>query len=112
MARAATTTDAFTAIAETSRREILTALSTGEASVGDIVERLGLPQPQVSKHLGVLRAVDLVRCRTVGRRRLYRVNGHALRPVHDWIRGFEALWNDRLDRLDDMLAGLQQEDAP
>lgn len=112
VARAATTTDAFNAIAEASRRDILSALSTGEAGVGEIVDRLGLPQPQVSKHLGVLRAVDLVRCRSVGRRRLYRVNGAALRPVHDWVRGFEALWNDRLDRLDDLLNELQQEDTP
>ena len=86
MARAATTTDAFNAIAEASRRDILVALAGGEAAVGEIVERLRLPQPQVSKHLGVLRTVDLVRCRTVGRHRLYRVNGAALKPVHDWIQ--------------------------
>ena len=112
MARAATTTDAFNAIAESSRRDILVALAGGEAAVGEIVDRLQLTQPQVSKHLGVLRTVGLVRCRTVGRHRLYRVNGAALRPVHDWIRGFEALWNDRLDRLDDLLTELQQEDIP
>ena len=115
MARAATTTDAFNAIAEASRRDILVALAGGEVAVGEIVDRLRLSQPQVSKHLGVLRAVDLVRCRTVGRRRLYRLNGAALRPVHDWIRGFEALWNDRLDRLDDLLtelSQLQQEENP
>jgi DNA-binding transcriptional ArsR family regulator len=111
VARAATTTDAFNAIAEASRRDILMALSSGEAAVGEIVERLRLPQPQVSKHLGVLRTVDLVRCRTVGRRRLYRVNGAALRPVHDWVRTFEIHWNDRLDRLDDLLTELQQEDT-
>jgi DNA-binding transcriptional ArsR family regulator len=112
MARAATTTDAFNAIAEASRRDILVALAGGEAAVGEIVDRLQLSQPQVSKHLGVLRTVDLVRCRTVGRHRLYRVNSAALRPVHDWIRGFEALWNDRLDRLDDLLTELKQEDTP
>jgi DNA-binding transcriptional ArsR family regulator len=115
VARAATTTDAFNAIAEASRRDILVALAGGEVAVGEIVDRLRLSQPQVSKHLGVLRAVDLVRCRTVGRRRLYRLNGAALRPVHDWIRGFEALWNDRLDRLDDLLtelSQLQQEENP
>ena len=67
MARAATTTDAFNAIAEPSRRDILEVLADGEAAVGDIVDRLQLTQPQVSKHLGVLRTVDLVRCRTVGR---------------------------------------------
>jgi DNA-binding transcriptional ArsR family regulator len=111
VARAATTTDAFNAIAEVSRRDILEILSVGEAAVGDIVEQLRLSQPQVSKHLGVLRAVDVVRCRTVGRQRLYRVNGAALRPVHDWVRSFEAHWNDRLDRLDDVLVELQQEDT-
>jgi DNA-binding transcriptional ArsR family regulator len=112
VARAATTTDAFNAIAESSRRDILVALAGGETAVGEIVDRLRLSQPQVSKHLGVLRAVDLVRCRTVGRHRLYRLNGAALRPVHDWISGFEAQWNDRLDRLDDLLTELQQEENP
>lgn len=100
----------FNAIAEVSRRDILEALSGGEAAVGDIVAHVHLSQPQVSKHLGVLRAVDVVRCRTVGRRHLYRVNGAALRPVHDWVQSFEAHWNDRLDRLDDLLVELQQED--
>lgn len=112
MARAATTTDAFNAIAEAHRRDILGALCGGEAAVGEIVERLQLPQPQVSKHLGVLRSVDLVRCRTVGRRRLYRVNGAALKPVHDWVRTFEAHWNVQLDRLDILLTELQQADSP
>jgi DNA-binding transcriptional ArsR family regulator len=111
VARAATTTDAFNAIAELSRRDILEVLAGGEAAVGEIVERLQLSQPQVSKHLGVLRTVDLVRCRTVGRRRLYRVNGAALRPVHEWVRTFEAHWNERLDRLDDLLTELQQEET-
>lgn len=106
MARAATTSDAFNAIAESSRRAILGALAVGEVAVGDLVDRVGLSQPQVSKHLGVLRSVDLVRCRTVGRRRLYRVNGPALRPVYDWVRAFEAEWDDRLDRLDDVLANM------
>lgn len=86
-------------------------LGAGEVAVGDIVARLGLAQPQVSKHLGVLRAVDLVRCRTAGRRRLYRVHGAGLQPVHDWVRDFEAQWNTRLDRLDDLLAELQQEET-
>ena len=110
MSRAATTTDAFNAIAESSRRDILDALAAGEVAVSDLVDRLHLTQPQVSKHLGVLRTVDLVRCRTVGRRRLYRVNGPALKPIHDWLRAFEGLWNERLDCLDDYLAELQQED--
>ncbi len=89
MARAATTTDAFSAIAEPHRRDILQALAAGEAAVGDLVDRLQLTQPQVSKHLGVLRAVDLVTSRNVGRHRLYRVNGAALEPVHDWVAAFE-----------------------
>jgi len=110
VARAATTTDAFNAIAEASRRDILSALAGGEAAVGELVARLHLPQPQVSQHLGVLRAVDLVRCRTVGRRRLYRVNGAGLKPVHDWVQTFEAHWNERFDRLDDLLTELQQEE--
>ena len=111
MSRAATTTDAFNAIAEASRRDILVELAAGEAAVGELVERLHLTQPQVSKHLGVLRSVDLVRCRTVGRRRVYRVNAHSLKPIHDWVRSFEQLWNERLDRLDDLLGELQTDDT-
>ena len=113
MARTPTTADAFNAVAEASRRDLLDALGTGEATVGELVDRLGLSQPQVSKHLGVLRAVGLVLVRAAGRRRWYRVNGPALKPVHDWVRAFERTWNDRLDRLDDLLVELQdQEEAP
>lgn len=111
MARAATTTDAFTAIGEEIRRDILVVLRDGEAAVGDIVERLALSQPQTSRHLGVLRTVGLVQRRSVGKRRLYRVNAAALRPVDDWVRSFESLWNDRLDRLDDLLIELQLGDS-
>ena len=107
MARTATTTDAFNAVAEAGRRQLLEALGDGEATVGELVDRLGFTQPQVSKHLGVLRAVDLVSVRVDGRHRWYRVNGPALKPVHDWVRAFEHTWNARLDRLDDLLAGLQ-----
>lgn len=110
MARARTTTDAFNAVAEAGRRELLDAIGAGEASVGELVERVGLSQPQVSKHLGVLRAVGLVRVRAEGRRRWYRVHGPALKPVHDWVRAFERTWNDRLDRLDDLVAELQTEE--
>src|SRR4051794_32256800 len=110
MPRAATTTDVFNAIAEARRRDVLDELGVDEVGVDELVRRLHLPQPQVSKHLRVLRDVDLVRCRTVGRRRLYRVNGHALKPVHDWVQTFEAHLNERLDRLDDLLTELQQED--
>jgi DNA-binding transcriptional ArsR family regulator len=110
MARTPTTTDAFNAVAEASRRDILDALGTGEATVGELVERLGLSQPQVSKHLGVLRAVDLVLVRVDGRRRWYRVNGPALQPVHAWVSRFAATWNARLDRLDDLVAELQTQE--
>jgi DNA-binding transcriptional ArsR family regulator len=107
VARTATTTDAFNAVAEGSRRDLLDALGTGEASVNDLVDQLGLSQPQVSKHLAVLRTVGLVSVRAEGRRRWYRVNGAALRPVYEWIRNFESTWNTRLDKLDDVLVELQ-----
>src|SRR3954469_23447952 len=110
MARTPTTTDVFNAVAEASRRHLLDALGDGEATGGELVARLGLSQPQVSKHLGVLRAVGVVLVRVDGRRRWYRVNGPALRPVHDWVRTFERTWNTRLDRLDDLLAELQPEE--
>jgi DNA-binding transcriptional ArsR family regulator len=113
MARTPTTADAFNAVSDASRRGLLDALGDGEATVGELVDRLGLSQPQVSKHLGVLRAVGLVLVRVDGRRRWYRVNGPALKPLPDWVRGFERTWNTRLDRLDDVLAELQsQEKAP
>jgi DNA-binding transcriptional ArsR family regulator len=113
MARAPTTIDAFNTVAELSRRNLLSALGTGELTVGELVGRLGLSQPQVSKHLGVLRAVDLVQVRTDGRHRRYRVNGPALKPIHEWVRTFERTWNARLDRLDDLLEELKsQENTP
>jgi DNA-binding transcriptional ArsR family regulator len=107
VARTPTTTDAFNAVAEAGRREILDALGDGEATVGELVDRLGMRQPQVSKHLGVLRVVGLVTVRADGKRRWYRVNGPALRPIHDWVRSFERTWNQRLDRLDDVVADLK-----
>jgi DNA-binding transcriptional ArsR family regulator len=110
MARTATTADVFNAIAEEHRRDILDVLRGGELGVDQLGHRLHLAQPQVSKHLRVLREVDLVRCRVAGRHRLYRLHAPALRPLHDWVQGYEALWNERLDRLDDLLAELQQED--
>lgn len=114
MARAPTTTDAFSALAEASRRDILDAIGGGEVTVGDLVARLGLAQPQVSKHLAVLRAVGLVLVRADGRHRRYRVNGPALRPIYDWVRAYERTWNARLDRLDDLLGELetQEEKSP
>jgi len=111
MARAATTTDVFNAIAESHRREILDALVDGEASVGELVERLELAQPQVSKHLKVLSEVGLVRVRAAGRNRLYRLEAPALAPIQRWLVTYEQLINARLDRLDDYLAELQAEQA-
>lgn len=108
MARAATTTDVFNAVAEARRRQILDVLAGGEAAVGDLVERLDLAQPQVSKHLKVLRQVDLVRCRTAGRQRLYRVHGPALQPLQSWLGRLTAAVNEHYDRLDDYLAELQR----
>jgi DNA-binding transcriptional ArsR family regulator len=109
MARSSTTSDVFNAIAEAHRREILDALMTGEKAVGTIVNDLSMSQPQVSKHLRVLSEVGLVRCRAEGRRRLYRLDPGRLRPIHRWLAGYERMWNDRLDRLDDYLTDIQRE---
>jgi DNA-binding transcriptional ArsR family regulator len=103
MARAATTTDAFNAVAEPRRRELLDALADGEAPVNDLVARLGLAQPQVSKHLRVLREVGLVDVRDAGRQRMYRLNGRSLKPIHDWVTAYEQLWNERFEQLDVLL---------
>jgi DNA-binding transcriptional ArsR family regulator len=112
MARAATTEDVFNAVAEPRRRAILDLLAGGERSVSDLVRSLGLTQPQVSKHLRVLREVEAVDVRDAGRQRLYRVNGPALKPIHDWVSGYERLWSERFDRLDRVLDELNnQEEA-
>ena len=108
MARAATTSDVFNAVADVHRREILDALITGEKPVGAIVDELSMSQPQVSKHLRVLSEVGLVSCRPDGRRRLYRLEPARLRPMHDWLTRYEQVWNDRLDRMDDYLQELQR----
>ena len=107
MARAATTTDTFNAVAEPRRRAILDLLAGGERPVGDLVRLLGVPQPQVSKHLRVLREVGAVEVRDDGRRRLYRLNGRALKPIHDWVSSYERLWSDRFDQLDVVLEDLK-----
>src|SRR6266480_3140710 len=107
VARSSTTADAFNAIAEAHRREILDTLIAGEKAVGAIVTDLSLSQPQVSKHLRVLSEVGLVRCRADGRRRLYRLEPARLRPFHDWLANYEQAWNERLDRMDDYLKDLQ-----
>ncbi|GAA4675316.1 metalloregulator ArsR/SmtB family transcription factor [Pseudonocardia yuanmonensis] len=109
MARAATTTDAFTAVAEQRRREILEVLARGERSVGDLVVELHLAQPQVSKHLKVLHEVGLVAVREDGRRRLYRLEGRGLKPIHDWVAGFARHWEDRFGALDAVLEELTGE---
>jgi DNA-binding transcriptional ArsR family regulator len=111
MARAATTTDAFNAVAEPRRRQILDALAGGERPVNDLVAELGLGQPQVSKHLRVLREVDAVTVRSDGRRRLYRLNAEALRPIHDWVKSYEQAWSERFDELDVVLKELKKEEG-
>jgi DNA-binding transcriptional ArsR family regulator len=107
MARAATTADAFNAVAEPRRREILDALAGGERPVNDLVTLLGLTQPLVSKHLRVLREVGLVDVRDEGRQRIYRLNGHRLKPIHDWVKNYERSWEQRFDRLDVVLEELK-----
>ena len=109
MARASTTTDAFNAVAEPRRREILDLLAKGERPVNDLVRQLGLGQPQVSKHLRVLREVGLVDVREDGRHRLYRLNGLPLQPIHEWVKNYEQAWNERFDRLDGVLDELKRE---
>lgn len=108
MARLATTSDAFNAVAEPQRRRILELLAAGERSVNDIADALELNQPQASKHLKVLKEVGLVGVRGAGKRRLYTLNAEQLRPVYDWVRPFERLWGERLDRLDDLLEELKK----
>jgi DNA-binding transcriptional ArsR family regulator len=111
MARAATTADAFNAVAEPRRRQILDLLAGGERPVNDLVNQLGLAQPQVSKHLRVLREVGAVEVREDGRQRLYRLNGQALKPIHDWVKNYERLWSERFDQLDVVLDELKKEDG-
>jgi DNA-binding transcriptional ArsR family regulator len=110
MARAATTTDAFNAVAEPRRRQIIDALADGERPVNDLVRELALAQPQVSKHLRVLREVGAVDVREEGRQRLYRLNGQALRPIHDWVKAYERSWSERFEQLDVVLEELKKEE--
>ncbi|HZB23203.1 MAG TPA: metalloregulator ArsR/SmtB family transcription factor [Gaiellaceae bacterium] len=111
MARAATTADAFNAVAEPRRRQILDALAGGERSVTELVDALGVAQPQVSKHLRVLREVGAVDVRDEGRRRLYRLNGNALKPIHDWVKDYERTWSERFDEMDVVLEELKKEEG-
>lgn len=110
MARAATTTDAFNAVAEPRRRQILDVLDGGELSVNELVARLDLAQPQVSKHLRVLREVGLVEVRGEGRLRIYRLNGRPLKPIHDWVGRYARSWEERFASLDELLVELESEE--
>lgn len=105
MARAATTSDAFNAVAEPRRREILNYLALQERAVGDIVTNLGLEQASVSKHLRVLRNVGLVHVRRNGRHKFYRTNAEAIKPVHDWAKQFERFWQHQLNRIKERAEG-------
>jgi len=111
MARAATTADPFNAVAEPRRREILDVLAGGERPVNDLVAVLGLAQPQVSKHLRVLREVGLVDVRDEGRRRIYRLNGRSLKPIHDWVKTYERSWEERFEALDAVLEELKEREV-
>jgi len=110
MVQSPATVDVFHAIADARRREILDVLVGGELPVGAIVEELAISQPQVSKHLRILSQVGLVRCRAVGRHRLYRLNPTCLRPLQEWVAKYEQMLNERLDRLDDYLTELQRQE--
>jgi DNA-binding transcriptional ArsR family regulator len=107
MARQATTTDAFNAVAEPRRRQILDVLADGERRVNDLVALIALPQPQVSKHLKVLRKVGLVDVRQEGRERIYRLDATSLKPIHDWVKDYEGMWSDRFDALEEVVRELQ-----
>jgi DNA-binding transcriptional ArsR family regulator len=110
MARTPTTHDPFNAVAEPKRRRLLEALGARELSVNEIVEILGWSQPTVSKHLGVLKQVGLVRERRVGRQRMYRVNPERLKPIYDWVAPFEHYWSESFDRLDEVLQEIQKKE--
>jgi DNA-binding transcriptional ArsR family regulator len=99
MARAATTSDPFNAVAEPRRRDILNYLAVQERAVGEIVDGLGMQQPSVSKHLNVLRNVGLVHVRRNGRHKLYRTNAEAIKPMHEWTKQFERYWQHQLSRI-------------
>ncbi|WP_068165897.1 ArsR/SmtB family transcription factor [Rhodococcus phenolicus] len=109
MARTATTSDVFNAIAEPQRRQILMLLRTGERPVTELAQELRMSQPGASKHLRVLREVGLVRDRRAGKQRLYGLDARGLRPVHEWTGGFERFWNESFDRLDEYVRELEQE---
>jgi len=109
MARAATTSDSFNAVAEPRRREILEYLAETELPVGDLVVKMGIEQPSVSKHLKVLREVGLVRVRRNGRHMMYRTNPEAIRPLYEWTKTFERLWAHQLLRIKQRAEGKEKE---
>lgn len=111
MARAATTSDAFNAIAEPHRRHILILLKDQDRPVADLSHALGLRQPATSKHLKVLREVGLVHARRAGKQRVYGLDARALEPIHAWTGGFERFWEESLDRLSDYVKELQDEQS-
>ncbi|WP_104042668.1 ArsR/SmtB family transcription factor [Arthrobacter sp. ZGTC412] len=110
MARAATTADTFNAVAEPRRREILDALAGGERPVNELVDLLGMAQPHVSRHLRVLREVGAVVVRDEGRQRVYRLNPQALKPIHDWVSGYQHLWEERFDLLEGVAKDLEEQE--
>jgi DNA-binding transcriptional ArsR family regulator len=111
MARAACAADAFNAVSEPGRRRILDLLAGGERPVNDLVSSLGLSQPQVSKRLKVLRDAGVVDVREDGRRRLYRLNGSALKPLHDWVKAYEDSWSERFEELDAVLKEMDPDEV-
>jgi DNA-binding transcriptional ArsR family regulator len=111
MARAATTTDAFNAVAEPQRRRILTLLKGQERSVNELAAALRVSQTRVSKHLRVLREVRLVSVREAGQQRLYKLDARGLKPIHDWVGGFEEFWSQSFDRLNAYVKRLQRKEG-
>ena len=109
MARAATNSDVFNAVAEAQRRTILTLLKGRELSVGEVSDRVGLRQPATSKHLRVLREVGLVHVHQSGKRRLYGLDARGLRNIHEWTGGFVEFWNESFDRLNEYVGTLKEE---
>lgn len=112
MARAATTSDVFNAIAEPRRRDILMLLRSGERPVNEVATALGMPQPGASKHLRVLKEVGLVQDRRAGKQRVYGLDASGLRTVHEWTGGFERFWNESFDRLDAYVQELKAAQKP
>jgi len=111
MARAATTSDTFNAVAEPQRRRILTLLKGRERSVNDLAGTLRVSQSRVSKHLRVLREVGLVSVREAGQQRLYRLDARGLKPIHEWVGGFEEFWNESFDSLNAYVQALTGSDT-